>query len=78
MCSLFNNAFSVTYDYIESNERMIGEWCIEKEAVVAYFQSTVQEFALRNRGKPWKTSVRIAVLWAEIWTWDIPDTKQEC
>jgi hypothetical protein len=25
MCSLFNNAFSVTYDYIESNERMIGE-----------------------------------------------------
>jgi hypothetical protein len=27
-----------------------------------------------NHEKP----VRIAGLWVEIWTWDIPNTKQEC
>jgi hypothetical protein len=29
-------------------------------------------------GKPRKNSVRIAGLWAEIWTRELPNTKQEC
>jgi hypothetical protein len=33
---------------------------------------------LKDCGKPRKTSVRIAGLRSEIWTRDIPNTKQEC
>jgi hypothetical protein len=28
ICNLFNDAFSVTQDYIASNEKMTGELCI--------------------------------------------------
>jgi hypothetical protein len=32
---------------------------------------TMSGFGWRNWGKPWKTSVRIDSLWAEIWTRDL-------
>jgi hypothetical protein len=35
------------------------------------------EFAWRDWGKPWTASVSIAGLWAEIWTQDLLNKKQE-
>jgi hypothetical protein len=37
-----------------------------------------QHLPRRNWVKPRKTSVRIAGLRADIWTWDVSNTKQEC
>jgi hypothetical protein len=41
-------------------------------------EGTTLAFAWRDWGKPRKNSVRIAGLQAEIWTRDLPHTKQEC
>jgi hypothetical protein len=29
-------------------------------------------------GKPWKSSIRTAGFWAETWTHNLPNMKQEC
>jgi hypothetical protein len=49
-----------------------------KEAVMAKIQGTNQAFAWKDWEKLQKSSVRIADLWADIWTQDLPYMKQEC
>jgi hypothetical protein len=44
------------------------DW-IWKETVVVYFK--VLSSAWKEWSKPWETTVRIASLKAEIWTWDL-------
>jgi hypothetical protein len=52
------------------NGKMERMW---KEAVVA-----IPVFAWRDWGNHENISVRIAGLQADIWSWDIPNMKQEC
>jgi hypothetical protein len=79
--SLFSDAFSVTQDCIALNEGMIREWWIEKDVEWCgrgLIYGTIAVFVWRNLGKPRNPSVRIAYLPADIWTRDLPNTKQEC
>jgi hypothetical protein len=46
------------------------------EAVAPQFEVWSWSF-LEGLSKTMKTSVRIAGLRAKIWTWDLPNTKQE-
>jgi hypothetical protein len=79
--SLFNDGFPVTQDYLVSNERMICEWWIGRDAEGSnsgLIEDTIPAFTARDCKKQRKTSVMITGLQAEIWTQDFPTTKQEC
>jgi hypothetical protein len=77
ICSLFINTLSVTQDYIVSNEEWMMKWeeCGRKQswpkALPRHFPGGTEETHEKN-------SVRIASLQAEVWTWGLPNTKQEC
>jgi hypothetical protein len=67
---LCNNALS-TSDYIVSKDGMINEQWIRmdvEESSQGLNEGPSLVFAWRDWGKPWKTLVRIANLWAKIWT----------
>jgi hypothetical protein len=64
-CSLFNETFSITQVYTESNERMkCAQWIGKdvEESDRSLTEGTIPEFALKDRRKPWKTSFRIQSL----------------
>jgi hypothetical protein len=76
--SAFSDAVSCSY-YIASNDRVINEKWIWKDVERSgRGRGTIPAFAWRDWAQPWKTSVRIVSLTAEIWIRDLPNTKQEC
>jgi hypothetical protein len=78
VCSVYNDAFSVTY--IALNEGMITEWWIQKEVKKWQWPNfKILSKHLHGRTEEdHKSSVRIAGLWAEIWNQDLLNMKQEC
>jgi hypothetical protein len=61
---------------IVSNDRMIVKDV--KVSGCSLLQGTILRFTWRDLRKPQKPSVRIANLCTKIWTWDLPNMKQEC
>jgi hypothetical protein len=74
ICSLFNDAFSVSQDY--SVEWKGDIWMMSLKNVEGSGRG--EAFAWKDRGKPRKISVSIAGLRSEIWTLDFPNMKQNC
>jgi hypothetical protein len=72
---LFSN-----YDYTVSNEGVINEWRNEKDlegsdqGLILRYYPGIRMGELKKTTKP---SVRIASLRVEIWTRDLPNTKQK-
>jgi hypothetical protein len=80
VCSLYNDPFPVTH-CTSSDERAISEWLIGKDSegsgcglILMYYPI----IRLEDWVTPRKASIRIAGLWAAIWTRDLPYVKQEC
>jgi hypothetical protein len=68
------------YDYMASDERVISEWWIGKDleengrGLILRYNPSIFLKELRKTTKTVTTAGR----WTEIWTRDIPNTKQEC